>query len=144
MHGRPLPKRGSAERRSPQSASASERDDLKVLPETMQMIAEATSLEIVEKLIGAYGGSVVFIPQQVRDGSALTNLIGAENVERIIKTLGCGHLHITTGTALQRRRRNRQIRAARATGMSIMKIAMSFKLHHRTVRRALNGDRGRA
>lgn len=124
---------------------------LAVVPVQLQEIAEAAGQAAAWAIVGAKGGSEIWIPLRAEPGHWLTELLGAEAAEKV-----CAHYRVTNadghltgnmriyvpqaGTGLLDIARQ-QVCDDVAAGMSVREAARRARLSERTAHRALGKTR---
>ncbi|MEQ8193925.1 MAG: Mor transcription activator family protein [Rhodospirillales bacterium] len=119
------------------------------LPELLDCIAEATSLEIAGKVARAFGGTEIFLTKKITADHKLAKAVGLPAAQAIREALGYGQYFIPMGQKfiLRERRediyRNRNINKidelARYHGVSARTVWRDLQI----MRREIENDSGR-
>lgn len=84
------------------------------------------------------GGSHIFIPKKPSEKSGLVQLIGLENVEKLIKDFGTGEVLVPMGHFRGAGKKRARIAKMIEQGTPYDKIARQMDVHTRTVERIKN------
>ena len=113
-----------------------------VLPELLQIVADAAGLDAAIRLAALKGGRMVYIPVPDNDLDSdhwLVKTIGHEAAKRIMELYGGTRVNIPLGPfAGNRSKVWAAIRAAKEQGIRPFDTAQLVGVHHRTVRRHFN------
>jgi hypothetical protein len=105
-------------------------------------IVDAIGEDGAHALIKQYGGTRLFVPLSIPDGHRLVVLLGMESAQKLCASFGGQeHFDIPLGAARKRARRNAQIYADRADGMSVPGVARKYHMSERGVRLILAARR---
>tara|TARA_R110001583_G_scaffold195296_1_gene371563 strand:- start:3026 stop:3493 length:468 start_codon:yes stop_codon:yes gene_type:complete len=98
----------------------------------------AESEELTAILSDHFGGTVIYIPHDMKESAALVEVVGSRNATTITDILGGMRIYVPKLDTLRRQYRNREIRNLRESGEYISSIARRFNLSDRQVHNVLN------
>lgn len=111
------------------------------LPESLHRLERMIGVEACLKLVERYGGRNVYVPVLGHCSQNLRELIGTENERVLSEMYGGTLLYIPVCREYRNAKRNQKIIAARREGKSVQRIAETFKLSERWVRKILQEQR---
>lgn len=118
--------------------SSASSDDLALLPQSLQAMAQIIGLQGVLALVRAYGGVRLYVPTRLPDDHVLIDLLGRPAAEMLAAEYGGQpHFDIPRAEGLVRALRNRRIQADRAAGLSVRDLALKHQLTERQVAKIL-------
>lgn len=88
--------------------------------------------ELTTALLRRWGGCQISIPVRAR-GSKMSEIIGIEATEQIIKHIGHGKVTLPCGSLRGQKRRRAEAMSMLRAGASIQQVALACDLHTRTV-----------
>lgn len=104
-----------------------------MLNETLEQISLVTSVEIAEQLAKAYGGIRIYIPKVPMPENPIVQLIGMDNVLKIVKNLGHGDYAIPMGDYRGNGAKAKIIKKLINQGYTVKTIAFMADCCERTV-----------
>lgn len=107
------------------------------LPGVLAIIAEATDRNTALRVAEAFGGTVLWIPRNPREGCRLADVVGVELAQRIERAVGAGPVRVPSAAGLAAAERRGRVLDLRASGSSISQIARTVRLSSERVRQIL-------
>lgn len=110
------------------------------IPASLQEIAEVVGDDNAMKMVQAYGGTRVFVPQSVGAQHKLSTLLGFEQAKKLSRTFGGEPLTIARCTMLLKHRRNEEIRKKYDEGASVHELVREYGLTERRIYSILSSE----
>ena len=102
------------------------------LPGIAGQIEEASGRELTERLLKRRGGTEISIPKFAR-GSMLSEIVGLQATEKMIREIGPGRLKLPCSTMRGAKARKAEAIRMLREGASVNQVALACDLHSRTV-----------
>lgn len=103
-------------------------------PGVLAEIADAIGEDAAMTIANQYGGTRFYVPTRIPHGHRLVELLGMEAAQKLASMLGGLDFEIAQAIALKRAKRNAQICAERAEGVSVSNLARKNGMSERNVR----------
>lgn len=105
------------------------------LPELLQTIEAELGYAAMLTFAHAFGGQVIYVPQNPGPDSPLSKQLGEELARDIARIIGSGKITVPLGPTTNQERFKRQIRKLLEEGKSANAVARALHIHELTARR---------
>ena len=111
-----------------------------LLPQSMADLVDIIGLPSVLKLMDAFGGTEVWIPEKLNHAHDLVAAVGAEAAQTLCEYMSRERVKVPRGAAIRREVRNRAIRRERHEGAKLAELALRYGMTDRQVLNILNSE----
>lgn len=104
----------------------------------MGELARVIGEEMALRLVGAIGGTRVFVPRRLKEHHKLVGIVGLEGAQKLSRELGGETITVPREVGLMRAARNRAIVQAYDSGVGVRELALRHQLTERQIYAILN------
>lgn len=95
----------------------------RMLPRLLRDIADIIGLDAALKLVRAYSGLRLYIPERAHAGHPVAQIIGVENLQKLANIYGRENLSLPKIDAADRQIKHHTVHALRASGIPVKHVA---------------------
>lgn len=111
-----------------------------LLPESMADLVDIIGLPAVLRLMEAFGGTELWVPERLFYNHKLLEALDGEAAQSLCEYMAGSRIRVPRGAAIIREVRNRAIRRERHQGAKLDELALRYKITDRHVLTILNSE----